>query len=132
MRLNNLALAGLAGAAILGGGNYFAMSASLGGGDVVIPQLTGSGVRGQAAFGKFCATCHGVDAGGTGSGPPLIHKLYHPGHHGDMAFVMAAKRGARAHHWNFGNMPPVNGISDEELVDIIAFIREVQFANGIY
>ena len=132
MRRNTFVVAGLAGAVILGGGAYFAMSASQGGSKVVIPQLTETGVRGQAAFGKFCATCHGVDAGGTGSGPPLIHKLYHPGHHGDMAIVMAAKRGAHSHHWNFGNMPPVVGINEAELADIIAFIREVQFANGIY
>ena len=131
MRRNHLALAAMAGAAVLGAGAYFAMAASQGGG-VVIPQLTEAGARGQAAFGKFCATCHGTDAGGTGSGPPLIHKLYHPGHHGDMAFVMAAKRGARAHHWNFGNMPPVEGITDAEIADIVAFIRETQYANGVY
>ena len=124
MRRINLALAGLVGAAILGGEAHFAMSASQGDSDVAIPLLTESGTRGQAAFGKFCATCHGIDAGGTGTGPPLIHKLYHPGHHGDMAIVMAAKRGAHSHHWNFGHMPPVEGISDAELAVIIAFIRE--------
>ena len=100
--------------------------------DVVIPELSLAGARGEAAFGRYCATCHGADAGGTGSGPPLIHRIYHPGHHGDMAFVLAARRGSRAHHWSFGNMPPVGGISDAELTDIISFIRETQKANGIF
>jgi mono/diheme cytochrome c family protein len=121
----------LVGAAALGLGVQFAGSASLGGA-VVIPELTEAGSRGQAAFGTYCASCHGADAGGTGSGPPLIHRIYHPGHHGDMAFVMAARRGSRAHHWEFGNMPPVAGISDAEIADIIAFIREVQKANGVF
>lgn len=121
----------LAGAAILSFGAQFAGSASLGGG-VVIPELSETGSRGQAAFGTYCASCHGADAGGTGSGPPLIHMIYHPGHHGDMAFVMAARQGSRAHHWRFGDMAPVAGISDAEIADIISFVREVQKANGIF
>ena len=45
-------------------------------------------------------------AGQNGVAPPLVHKLYEPGHHSDMAFIMAAKNGVRSHHWRFGNMPP--------------------------
>ena len=112
-------------------GVQFAESASLGNG-VVIPELTEAGHRGQNAFAKFCASCHGVDAAGTGSGPPLINRIYHPGHHGDMAFVIAARQGSPAHHWQFGDMPPVVGISDAEIADLIKFVRAVQKANGIY
>jgi mono/diheme cytochrome c family protein len=130
-----LAIAVLAGVVLAGampwGGGNFATSASLGSG-VIVPELSEAGLRGQTAFGKYCATCHGADAGGTGSGPPLIHKLYHPGHHGDMAFAQAARRGSQAHHWGFGDMPPVAGVSDADLADIIAFIRETQKANGIF
>ena len=129
MRRIHLALA--AAVAAWGLGAQFAGSASLGSG-VVIPELTEAGNRGQAAFAKFCASCHGVDAAGTGSGPPLIHKIYHPGHHGDMAFVMAARQGSQAHHWKFGDMPPVAGISDAGIAEIIRFVREVQKANGIF
>ncbi|HUS55520.1 MAG TPA: cytochrome c [Thermohalobaculum sp.] len=124
-------LLGLSGAAALALGTQFAGSASLGSG-VTVPELSEAGSRGQTAFGAYCASCHGADAGGTGSGPPLIHKIYHPGHHGDMAFVSAARQGSRAHHWSFGNMPPVAGISDAEIADIIIFVREVQQANGIF
>jgi hypothetical protein len=37
----------------------------------------------------------------------------------------------RAHHWNFGSMPPVSGVSDDDVATITAFVREVQRANGI-
>jgi len=99
---------------------------------VTIPDLSEAATRAQAAFDTYCATCHGTDAGGTNSGPPLIHKIYHPGHHADMAFYLAARQGSRAHHWSFGDMPPVQGVSDADLVDIITFVREVQRANGIF
>jgi len=38
----------------------------------------------------------------------------------------------RAHHWKFGNMPPVEGIHDEDVIKIIAFVRAVQKENGIF
>lgn len=87
---------------------------------------------GQQAFAANCASCHGADAEGqAGIAPPLIHKIYEPGHHSDLAFVMAARNGVRAHHWPFGNMAPVPGLTDAELANIIRFVREVQVANGI-
>ena len=87
---------------------------------------------GQQAFAANCASCHGIDAEGrAGIAPPLIHKIYEPSHHGDMAFVLAARNGVRAHHWPFGNMAPVSGLTDPELAGIIRFVREVQVANGI-
>ena len=87
---------------------------------------------GQQAFVENCASCHGTNAEGkAGLAPPLIHKIYEPGHHSDMAFVMAARSGVRAHHWTFGNMAPVPEVTDAELARIIRFVREVQVANGI-
>ena len=46
--------------------------------------------------------------------------------------IVAAKNGVRQHHWPFGNMPPVEGITDSEISNIIAYVRTVQRANGIY
>ena len=87
---------------------------------------------GQQAFAANCASCHGTNAEGrAGIAPPLIHKIYEPGHHSDMSFVMAARNGVRAHHWPFGNMAPMPGLTDPELAGIIRFVREVQVANGI-
>ena len=99
--------------------------------DVKMPELNMAGLAGQITFTKYCAACHGARGGGTDKGPPLIHRFYEPNHHGDIAFVRAAKFGVRAHHWRFGNMPPVEGIGDDELLDAILFVREVQQANGI-
>ncbi|MFZ1816171.1 MAG: cytochrome c [Rhizobiaceae bacterium] len=96
-----------------------------------IPQLGALAAEGQKTFSGRCAQCHGADAGGTDQGPPLIHKIYEPSHHGDAAFYSAALNGSRAHHWRFGDMPPVAGITMDEIDRVIAFVREVQVHNGI-
>jgi cytochrome c553 len=106
-----------------------------GGGQAVVvkvPQLTETQTGGKTAFDKFCVSCHGRNAAGTSKGPPLIHRIYEPNHHGDASFVQAAKYGTRAHHWPFGNMPPVAGIKDRDISSIIAYIRALQKANGIF
>ncbi|MBT6327820.1 MAG: cytochrome c [Candidatus Thioglobus sp.] len=76
--------------------------------------------------------CHGDLAKGTDSGPPLIHNFYKPSHHGDEAFYHAALNGAKAHHWKFGNMPPVEGIKRKEVTKIISYIRWLQKSNKLY
>jgi len=86
---------------------------------------------GQDLFTTHCAGCHGEVAGGTGSGPPLVHIIYEPNHHGDVAFLLAVRNGVRAHHWRFGNMPPTPQISDSEITKIVRYIRELQVENGI-
>ncbi|MEH6527405.1 MAG: cytochrome c [Sneathiella sp.] len=99
---------------------------------VEVPVLTARAQAGNKAFDTNCASCHGINAAGRdGKAPPLIHRIYEPNHHGDMSFVMAAKNGVRAHHWPFGNMPPVGGITKAEIENIITFVRELQRANGI-
>lgn len=100
---------------------------------VVVPELTGDAALGASAFEGVCAGCHGANAGGIdGKGPPLVHKIYEPGHHGDFAFVRAAKSGVSGHHWPFGDMPPVEGITDADIAAIITYIRTLQQANGIF
>ena len=78
-----------------------------------------------------CAECHGMVAGGTDKGPPLIHKYYEPNHHGDFAFFRAVKQGVKAHHWPYGDMPPQPNVSEVDVELIIKFVREVQRENGI-
>ena len=89
------------------------------------------GVEGAALFQRACASCHGADLNGTDQGPSFLHDFYVPGHHTDAAFLLAARRGVRAHHWNFGDMPPVDGVTDEQIVAIVDFVREQQRAVGI-
>nr|WP_240514048.1 cytochrome c [Amylibacter kogurei] len=97
-----------------------------------IPTLTGAAVMGKTFFDAKCALCHGANASGTENGPPLVHIIYEPNHHGDESFLRAASQGVRAHHWQFGDMPPVEGITQGEVKQIIAYVRSLQRANGIY
>jgi hypothetical protein len=67
----------------------------------------------------------------TATGPPLVHPVYRPGHHADVAFELAVRRGVRAHHWRFGDMPPQPAVPPGEVGQITRFVRELQQANGI-
>ncbi|WP_227875020.1 c-type cytochrome [Oceanisphaera profunda] len=87
--------------------------------------------QGKQAYNDNCASCHGADLKGTRQGPSFIHPVYEPSHHGDEAFYRAAANGVRAHHWRFGDMPPVSGVTQAEVGEIIGYIREQQRANGI-
>jgi hypothetical protein len=40
-------------------------------------------------------------------------------------------RGARQHHWRFGDMPAQLQVSKEQVATIIQYVREMQRANGI-
>ena len=99
---------------------------------LTIPAFTAEAEAGHALFEENCVTCHGPHATGSDQGPPLVHRIYEPNHHGDVSFRLAAKNGVRAHHWNFGNMPPVEGVSDEDVIKITRYVRELQKANGIF
>ncbi len=99
---------------------------------VTVPDLAGDDVTGKRAFDAKCADCHGPNAAGRdGIAPPLVHKTYEPSHHGDAAFFVAVRNGVRAHHWSFGFMPPVQGLSDAEIGMIVGYLRTLQRANGI-
>ena len=87
---------------------------------------------GEQKFAARCAACHGVRAVGTAQGPPLVHKIYEPNHHADIAFQRAALNGVRAHHWDFGNMPKVEGVSPDDVDAIIKYIRWLQRQAGIF
>jgi mono/diheme cytochrome c family protein len=132
MRRMRLAIVGTAAVVVAVAAYSFIVGDSANGDEVMIPALSGAGARGQVAYGRVCASCHGDKIDGTEKGPPLMHPFYNPGHHGDAAFVAAARRGAKAHHWHFGDMEPIDGVSDTELTEVIRFVREVQKANGLF
>ncbi|WP_136418279.1 c-type cytochrome [Herbaspirillum sp. ST 5-3] len=116
-------------------GIFFAGSASAFAQTMRIPKpspgLMPNPALGKTLFARQCAACHGADLKGSGKGPPLLHKIYEPSHHSDAAFQLAAKNGSRAHHWNFGDMPPVPGISPDEVAHITAYVRVEQRKVGI-
>ena len=98
---------------------------------VIVPSLSENARAGEQVFNANCALCHGPNASGTGLGPPLVHKIYEPGHHQDFTIQSAVRNGVPAHHWQFGNMPPVPAVTDEDIPNLICYIRELQRANGI-
>jgi cytochrome c len=99
---------------------------------VTLPSLSGEAKKGQIRFQEKCAVCHGKKADGKeGLGPPLVHKIYEPSHHGDGAFHLAALSGVRAHHWPFGDMPPIENVAEQDVAQIVVFVRALQRANGI-
>ena len=86
--------------------------------------------EGGPLYAANCATCHGDDLRGTDLGPSHLSNLYRPGHHSDGAFLLAMKIGSPQHHWSFGSMSPVEGLTDEEIAAITAFVRERQRTQG--
>jgi len=87
--------------------------------------------EGARIFAAKCAGCHGPEASGSDKGPPLVHRIYEPGHHGDDAFFRAVLQGVRAHHWPFGDMPPVPGVTTEQIGHIVGYVRMLQAKAGI-
>ena len=94
--------------------------------------LSETALQGETVFNTHCAQCHGPQATGTNLGPTFIDRIYHPGHHGDAAFHLAVTRGVRQHHWTFGNMLPVPGVSETQVGQVICYVRHLQRANNIF
>jgi mono/diheme cytochrome c family protein len=126
MRLSHF-LAGVAFAAAIGLGVAETRSQ-----DVAVPEFSTNARQGGMLFSIKCASCHGLYGDGTDKGPPLLHKFYHPGHHSDRSFWAAIRNGSKQHHWTFGPMKPVEGVTDEQIPLLIDYVRELQKANGIF
>ncbi|MCK6405783.1 MAG: cytochrome c [Rhodocyclaceae bacterium] len=95
------------------------------------PGLVPNTTAGKMLFAQHCSGCHGKDLKGSEKGPPLLHKIYESSHHGDAAFQLAVAKGVRAHHWQFGDMPPVEKVSPDDVAHITAHVREQQRSVGI-
>lgn len=120
--------AAVAVAVFVGGGNG---DDSGGPSAAAAPPVDERSERGREPFEATCAVCHGRDLKGSSAGPPLLDRVYEPGHHPDESFRRAVKQGVQAHHWSFGNMPAQPTISDDEVERIIAFVRAQQRRVGI-
>ncbi|HSJ83138.1 MAG TPA: cytochrome c [Acidimicrobiia bacterium] len=99
--------------------------------EVDIPvQDPGLVATGEQLYAANCAECHGADLRGTDKGPSPLSEVYEPDHHADGAFLLAVQAGSRAHHWSFDDMPPIEGLSTEDVQAIVAFVREQQRIHG--
>lgn len=87
--------------------------------------------EGERLYSDNCARCHGALGSGSDTGPPLVDIVYEPNHHADIAFQRAVALGVAAHHWRFGNMPPVPGVDTAAVGRITAYVRWLQREAGI-
>ena len=87
-------------------------------------------VAGEQLYQTSCAACHGVDLRGTTAGPSQLSIVYEPAHHPDESYRRAITEGVAAHHWDFGDMAPIPGLTDEQVTAIIAYVRSVQEREG--
>lgn len=121
------------GAALLVSGSLVSITAAAEGGGNSPPE--GMPFRyglGYEQFQENCAQCHGPDLIGTDEGPPLMHGYYKPSHHSDAAFYRAIQAGSPQHHWNFGDMKPVEGVNQNQARSIVEFVRWFQQKEGLY
>jgi mono/diheme cytochrome c family protein len=96
------------------------------------PSLMSNPAIGKKLFEKHCASCHGIALNGSDKGPPLLHRIYEPSHHADIAFQLAVKNGVRAHHWQFGDMAPVPQVTPDDVAHMTAYVRAEQRKIGIH
>ncbi|MBX3646326.1 MAG: cytochrome c [Rhodocyclaceae bacterium] len=95
------------------------------------PGLMPNPTLGKKLFETNCSSCHGVDLRGTKQGPPFLHPYYKTSHHRDVAFQLAAMNGVRAHHWQFGDMKPVPGLTPDDVAHVTSYVRYQQRQAGI-
>lgn len=107
------------------------VAAACGGSGTPAEPIAADPERGATIFEATCARCHGPNASGTDQGPPLVDPIYRPGHHADAAFLLAVRRGVPQHHWNFGTMPPQPDVTEQDVRDITAYVRQLQQQAGI-
>lgn len=89
------------------------------------------GGAGAGLYAESCALCHGADLRGSAMGPSHLSQVYESGHHSDDSFRSAIANGSPQHHWDFGAMPPVPGLDDDEVDSIIAYVRAQQREHGL-
>ena len=59
-------------------------------------DLSDTARAGEKLFNANCSVCHGMGAAGTNQGPPLVDRIYHPGHHPDFSIRNAVRQGVQA------------------------------------
>jgi mono/diheme cytochrome c family protein len=86
--------------------------------DRALPR--GYAAAGEYSFYEHCGDCHGSYGGGADVGPGLI----------GAAASFDAGATERSIRNGGETMPPVEGLDDQEVADIIAFVRDLQAEPG--
>jgi cytochrome c553 len=82
---------------------------------------------GQTHYHKLCGNCHGQDAMGGNRAPKLIQEIYSSNAYSDEKISKIILNGS-----NSGAMPSLkHKISDEEIKEIIKYIRHSQSSAGL-
>ena len=85
-------------------------------------------LSGQKHFHRVCATCHGEDATGGKKAPTFLKESFNPINFSNVRIANTILNGS-----NSGSMPSQkNKINDEQIREIIKYIRFSQREAGIY
>ena len=98
--------------------------------DAAITERPTAEDSGREVYDESCASCHGLDLRGTDEGPSFLSIVYEPNHHTDASFRSAILNGAPQHHWPFGDMEPVEGLSVDDVGAVISYVRAQQQRLG--
>jgi mono/diheme cytochrome c family protein len=102
-----------------------------GGGEPAAPSVAGDVDSGAVLYDRNCAGCHGADGTGAADGPGLLYEQYALPGFDDQALVSAIVQGAPEEAWEYGAMPRIRGLSDQDLADLVAFVRALQGEAGL-
>ncbi len=83
-------------------------------------------VAGKRVFEGHCADCHGYQALGSPRGPSLQDRVYWRDLLDKRTFHSAITDGVRAYRWTYGDMPPVEGLSFNQIETVARYIHELQ------
>ena len=87
---------------------------------------------GQKSYEANCASCHGRNAAGQKVvAPPLVHVIYEPGHHGNEVVSAGGRPGGPCPPLAFRGHAAGRGLTRGDVAAIVAYVRELQRANGI-
>lgn len=94
------------------------------------PTEAGDPAAGEQVYGDYCGACHGRDFEGSIQGPSHLDAKYDPATTTDEDYRNAIRNGAEESTYDFGRMPAIRSLDDQQIEDVIAYIRSVQEERG--
>ncbi len=94
------------------------------------PIGPGDATAGKQVYGDYCAACHGRDFEGSVQGPSHLDAHFEPATTTDQDYRNAIHDGVEESTYDFGNMPAIRSLDDQQVADVIAYIRSVQEERG--